>query len=92
MAVYQILYWKHIPVQVRVFKGKKTISREMPARFQADVDRIAMEEGLHGSDSYLDEWYWTEKRERPGNADLVLNTLLHELEADYADRRRKLKD
>ena len=83
MAVYQILYWKDIPVQVRVFKGKKTISREMPARFQADVDRIAMEEGLYESDSYLDQWQWTEKRERPGDAEDVLNTLLCELEADY---------
>ena len=91
MAVYQILYWKEIPAQVRVFKGKKAISREMPARFQVAIDRIAMEEGLYGRDNYLDQWQWTEKRERPGDAEVVLNVLLRELEADYDDRLRKKK-
>ncbi len=86
MAVYQILHWNDIPAQVRVFKGKKTISREMPARFQVAIDRIAMEEGLAGSEDYLDQWQWTEKRERPGDAEVVLNALLRELEADYDDR------
>lgn len=89
MAVYQILHWNDIPAQVRVFKGKKTISREMPARFQVAIDRIAMEEGLAGSEDYLDQWQWTEKRERPGDAEVVLNALLRELEADYDDRLRK---
>lgn len=92
MAVYQILHWKGIPAQVRVFKGKKTISREMPARFQADIDRIAMQEGLYGSDNYLDQWEWTEKRERTGDAEEVLNTLLCELEADYDDSIREGRD
>ena len=89
MAVYQILHWNDIPAQVRVSKGKKTISREMPARFQVAIDRIAMEEGLAGSEDYLAQWQWTEKRERPGDAEVVLNALLRELEADYDDRLRK---
>lgn len=91
MAEYQILYWKGIPAQVRVFEGKKTISREMPARFQADIDRIAMQEGLYGSDNYLDQWEWTEKRLRTGDAKLVLDSLLRELETDYDDKFRKPK-
>ncbi len=91
MAVYQILHWNDIPAQVRVFKGKKTISREMPARFQVAIDRIAMEEGLAGSEDYLDQWQWTEKRELPGDAEVVLNALLRELEADYDDRLREKK-
>lgn len=91
MAEYQILYWKGIPAQVRVFEGKKTTSREMPARFQADIDRIAMQEGLYGSDNYLDQWEWTEKRQRTGDAKLVLDSLLRELETDYDDKFRKPK-
>ena len=63
----------------------------MPARFQVAIDRIAMEEGLYGRDNYLDQWKWTEKRERPGDAEVVLNVLLRELEADYDDRLRKKK-
>jgi hypothetical protein len=88
MAIYQILYWKDIPAQVRVFEGRKAISRQMPDRFQLEIDQIAMEEGLTGSDDYLDQWDWTEKRERPGNSEEVLNALLQELEAEYDNRSR----
>ena len=66
MAIYQILYWKDIPAQVRVFEGRKPISQQMPKRFQVEIDRTAMEMGLAGTDDYLDQWGWTEKRERPG--------------------------
>ena len=85
MALYQILYWKNIPAQVRVFEGRKPISQPMPDRFQTDIDRIAMKEGLTGADEYLDQWQWTEKRERPGNARDVLSTLVKELESEYDD-------
>lgn len=63
----------------------------MPARFQADIDRIAMQEGLFGSDNYLDQWEWTEKRQRTGDAKLVLDSLLRELETDYDGKFRKPK-
>ena len=83
MATYQILYWKNIPAQVRVFEGRKPISQPMPGRFQTDIDRTAMKEGLAGSDEYLDQWQWTEKRERLGDARDVLLELVKELESEY---------
>ena len=83
MATYQILYWKHIPAQVRVFEGKKPISRQMPDRFQTEIDRTAMREGLTGTDEYLDQWQWTEKRERSGEARDVLQELVKALESEY---------
>ncbi len=89
MAVYQILYWKDIPAQVRVFKGRRPVSHPMPNRFQAEIDRAAMEAGLAGSDDYLDQWEWTEKMERPGEPEAVLNALVQELEAEYKDKRRQ---
>ncbi len=83
MATYQILYWKHIPAQVRVFEGRKPISQPMPDRFQTDIDRTAMREGLTGTDEYLDQWQWTEKRERAGDARDVLKELVEELASAY---------
>ena len=83
MATYQILYWKHIPAQIRVFEGKKPISQPMPDRFQTDIDRTAMKEGLTGTDEYLDQWQWTAKCERPGAARDVLLELVKELESEY---------
>ncbi len=83
MAVYQILYWKHIPAQIRVFDGKKPVSFEMPPRFQQEIDRVAMAEGLAGTDDYLNHWQWSEKKERPGSAEAVALEILSELERDY---------
>ena len=86
MATYQILYWKDIPAQIRVFKGRRPVSQPMPARFQTEIDRIAMKTGLTGTDDYLDQWKWTEKRERPGEPEDILNALVEELEAEHDNK------
>ena len=86
MHQYQILYWRDIPAQVRVFDGRKPVSRTMPAHFQLEIDRVAMAEGLEGSDAYLDQLQWTERREREGAEDIqqVLDALVRELEKEHA--------
>jgi len=91
-TIYQILYWREIPAQVRVFNGKRPLSRQMPDRFQHDIDRIAMAEGLAESDEYLDQWQWTEKREREGDVDELLDALLEELEKEYDERDGQVND
>jgi len=81
MVKYQILYWKHIPSQVKVYEaGKRPVSRSLPDRFMAEIDRIAMEEGLTGTDDYLNQWKWTPKMEREGSAEEVADALVRELE------------
>jgi hypothetical protein len=82
MLKYQILYWKHVPAQVKVAEeGKRPLSRPMPDRFQKLIDRIAMQEGLAGSDDYLEHWHWTSKLEREGTAEEVAEALVRELES-----------
>ena len=55
MAKYQVLYWKHIPAQVKVFaEGTRPLARPMPERFQEEIDRIAMREGLAGTDGLFE--------------------------------------
>ncbi len=83
MAEYQILYWRDIPAQLKAFEGKKPISRPLSDRFQVEIDRVAMEDGLFGTDEYLDQWQWSEKQEREGSAEEVLDALSAELEAKY---------
>ena len=46
------------------------------------IDRIAMQEGLIGSDAYLDLWQWSEKQTREGDAEIVLQELLGEIEEE----------
>lgn len=86
MATYQILYWKDIPAQVRVDDGKRRISRQMPQRFENRIDRIAMQEGIVGSEAYLAQWHWSEKQEMPGAPNAVLDTLIQELSGERKEQ------
>jgi hypothetical protein len=94
MATYQVLYWKDIPAQVKVFEsGSKPLARTLPPRFQDEIDRIAMQEGLTGTDEYLNQWHWGPKQERPGSQAEVIEQVIRELIAasplqpDHPERR-----
>ena len=56
MAV-QVLYWQDVPSLVKAADGTK---QQLPDRFQQEIDRRAMEQGLVGSDAYLEHWHWEE--------------------------------
>jgi hypothetical protein len=40
-----------------------------------------MQQGLVGSDAYLEQWHWGDQEERPGTTEEVLDTVEQELEA-----------
>ena len=83
MAQYQILYWRDIPAQIKVYEGSKAVSRPLPDSFQQAIDRVAMAEGLIGSDEYLDQWHWSPKLELPGTTGEILEALLQEIEKEH---------
>ena len=89
MAQYQILFWKDIPAQIKVFEGRRGVSRPLSDRFQVEIDRVAMAEGLAGTDDYLDQWHWTARQERSGTTREVLDSLAEELEREFDARKRK---
>jgi hypothetical protein len=91
MVKYQILYWKHVPSQVKVFEdGKRPVSRQLPDSLE-EIDRIAMEEGLTGSDDYLAQWQWTAKKEREGSAEEVADALVRELLQNPGDKHAEVR-
>ena len=54
MALYQVLYWKDIPAQVKVFPPSgRPLSRPLSGALQQKIDARAMAEGLYGTDDYL---------------------------------------
>ena len=86
MTKYQVLYWRDIPAQVRVYRGRRPLSRQMPDWFQQEIDRVAMRDGLTGTDAYLDEWHWSEKQEWTGEekeAETVAEAILKRLEDGF---------
>ncbi len=56
MADLIVLYWRDIPAQVIVKKGRASAKRELPSRFIEAIDICAMRTGARDSDTYLEEW------------------------------------
>lgn len=84
MATYQIMYWHGIPVQVRAGGRRDRISVQMPPRFLAAVDKVAMAARLTGTDAYLEGFEWSDVKERDGSPEKVAASVAAELEARYA--------
>lgn len=80
MARFQILYWQDVPSVIQAFADDgSALKRQLPEWFQQEIDRRAMEQGLVGSEAYLEEWRWGDVEERPGSPDEVLDALEREL-------------
>ena len=80
MTRVQVLYWQDIPSVVRV----GDVKRELPEWFQQEIDRVAMEQGLVGSDAYLEQFTWHELEPRDG----APNDVLDAVEAELVRRHR----
>ncbi len=80
MTRIQVLYWQELPSLLRATAEDGTqVSRQLPDWFQQEIDRVAMEQGLVGSDAYLEHWHWVELEERDGAAGEVLDAVEAEL-------------
>jgi hypothetical protein len=79
MAKYQVMYWKHIPAQVKAWDATAEVKRMLPDRFQAAIDAYAMKDGSTDMDAYLDGWWWGDPQEREGSAADVADSLTREL-------------
>jgi len=85
MAKYQVMYWKHIPSQVKAWPDSDTAGDEakamLPDYFQAAIDAYAMKDGSTDMDAYLEGWHWGDVAEREGSPREVVASLVEELTA-----------
>ncbi|TME99714.1 MAG: hypothetical protein E6I39_07295 [Chloroflexi bacterium] len=56
MARYQVMFWKHIPSQVKAWDEGTEVKRMLPDRFQVAIDAYAMKDGSTDMDAYLEGW------------------------------------
>ena len=56
MADLIVVYWRDIPAQVIVKRGRQSAKRELPLRFTEAIDMCAMRTGAAETDAYLAEW------------------------------------
>lgn len=84
MMQYQIIYWRDIPVQVRVKNGRLRQTHPLSPRFQQAVHRAAYRSKAISGDAYIEEWHPSPWQET-AVADAA--TLLAQFEAAYPDER-----
>jgi hypothetical protein len=85
MASLSVIYWRDIPAQVVVKRGRETAKVQLSARFQEAVDRAAMRAGRGSSDAYIADWKRSDPR--PCGEDLQAEAAAEaaRLEAAYTD-------
>jgi hypothetical protein len=75
MSLVQVLYWQDIPSVVKA----GDVKRQLPDWFQQEIDRVAMEQGLLGSDAYLEQWEWRDHGEVDGSDAEAVDAVYDEL-------------
>ena len=83
-----IVYWRDIPSQVVVKKGRVKGKVLLNPRFQDAIDRSAMRARKHDADSYMDEWKRIKSAvENSGDPQTVARQEAQQIEASYSDER-----
>lgn len=88
-----IVYWRDIPAQVIVGKGRRGSKRQLPERFEQAIDRAAMKVGAEETDAYLAEWRKADPMQIDGDPDAIADAELARIDAEYdRDRIKQLID
>ncbi len=89
MVDVTIVYWRDIPAQVIVGKGRRGSKRQLEERFEQAIDRAAMKVNAKDSDAYLAEWRKAAPYALEGDAGEVAEAEAIRLEAEYDQDRLK---
>ncbi len=84
-----IVYWRDIPAQVIVGKGRRGVKVQLPERFEQAIDRCAMKVGAKDADAYLAEWRKAPPVDVAGEPNEVARAEAARLEAEYDAARIK---
>ncbi len=89
MADVTVVFWRDIPAQVIVGKGRRGSKVQLTERFEQAIDRCAMKVGARDTDSYLAEWRKAAPYEVEGDPDQIARAEADRLEAEYDTARLK---
>ena len=84
-----IVYWRDIPAQVIVGKGRRGSKRQLEERFEQAIDRAAMKVDAKDADAYLAEWRKAAPYQMDGDPDEIVEAEALRLEAEYDQERLK---
>ncbi|CUH81859.1 hypothetical protein TRM7557_03645 [Tritonibacter multivorans] len=84
-----IVYWRDIPAQVIVGKGRRGAKRQLEERFEQAIDRAAMKVNAKDADAYLAEWRKAAPYAVDGDAGEVAEAEALRLEREYDQDKLK---
>jgi hypothetical protein len=84
-----IVYWRDIPAQVIVGKGRSGSKVQLPERFEQAIDRCAMKIGAKDADAYLAEWRKAAPYPMEGEPAEIAAAEAARLDAEYDTDRLK---
>lgn len=87
MPEVTIVYWRDIPAQIIVGKGRRATKVQLSERFEQSIDRAAMKTGAAGTDDYLAEWRKAPPYEMDGEPEAVAAAEAARLETVYDKER-----
>lgn len=88
-----VVYWRDIPAQVIVGKGRRGTKRQLAERFEQAIDRAAMKVNARDADAYLAEWRKAAPYAVEGQPEAIAEAEAARLEAEYdGDRIKALID
>ena len=89
MAQLIVVYWRDIPAQGIVKKGREAAKVQLNERFEKAIDRAAMKAKLRDTDSYLAEWRRADPVDVSDDLKVEADKKAAELEATFDDERLK---
>lgn len=87
MADLIVVYWRDIPAQVIVKKGRTSAKRELSLRFTEAIDMCAMRSGAAETDDYLAEWRKADPIPVSDDLEVEADKAAADLEAAYDKNR-----
>ncbi|MCH2250970.1 virulence factor [Cognatishimia sp. D5M38] len=84
-----IVYWRDIPAQVIVGKGRRGAKKQLAERFEQAIDRAAMKVGAADTDAYLAEWRKAAPYQMDGTPAEIVEAEAARLEAEFDQEKIK---
>ena len=89
MPEVTLVFWRDIPAQVIVGKGRRGSKVQLSERFEQAIDRCAMKIGAKDADAYLAEWRKAPPYEVEGEPDAIAAAEAARIEDEYDTERLK---
>ena len=85
-----VVYWRDIPAQVLVGRGRRAVKVALSERFEQAIDRAAMKAGATGTDAYLADWRKADPLTTPGDDTEAAAAVAERIETDYDTARLRV--